>query len=228
MIGDSRFQTAVVGPAETAGMSELQSNDKVVARPKLLTMRGGQSGEQRGQPLPIGRRGQRLMRARSTVFLNGRRLATPNQLCAASAELPPTPKGQFRRRSVAVRVPAFHRVDAPAVADFQTAHLERFRERRLLLGREHRVIDRQFQTERVESLAQRFHGLQLGDLHVLRHARPYQEEEVIGCSGLNASRNFFCPAPPKKSTAAVRFGPLPPKSTILPGPYCGCRTNMPS
>src|SRR5690606_35617470 len=114
------------------------------------------------EPLAVGRLEclqqftDRLFVARSIVELigvgpavggDGERLASPDDLAAALAEVPPAAQRVLAGSTVGGAVPALHRVHTPAVADGNPADCQRLRERRALSGRQRRIISRQFEAE---------------------------------------------------------------------------------
>jgi hypothetical protein len=125
-IEDSRFEPLfVVGPGEAPWMRELQSDEKVVARPASLFVRRGQN---LSQIFEIGRRVVRrhqLVGIRSPVVADGHRFAAPDQFRPALAEMFPAADGQLGRLAVSRPVPAFHRQNAEAIADLEAVELMR-------------------------------------------------------------------------------------------------------
>ena len=75
----------------------------------------------------VSRRQHQLMRVRAAVVPDGHRLASPHQLRAADAEVPPAPVVRLAGLAVAGPVPAFHGQDAEAIADPAAVDLDRAR-----------------------------------------------------------------------------------------------------
>jgi len=166
VIRDSWLQLFRMRAAEPARMGQLQPNQQIVGRAEMLAVGGGQFAQQRRQAGAVFRRGQGLIRVGSAIALHGRRLAAPDQLGTAEPEMAPAAQGVRRRRSVAVGVPTFHRMDAPAVAHTKAADLDGSRQRRALLGRENLVVDGQIQGQLLEPRAKGLDRLQLRDFRV--------------------------------------------------------------
>src|SRR5690606_6970465 len=106
------------------------------------------------------------MRVCPAVGLDGGRLTTPDELGSAAAEQPPAAQRVFAGAAIRVGVPAFHRMDAPAVTDLERANLARLRQRRTGLGGENLVIDGQLAAERGQPLPQGIDVLKLSNLGV--------------------------------------------------------------
>ncbi len=121
MVGDPRFEAFIVRAREAAGVGELQADEQIVVGAERFAMGVAAGGQQIGQAVAVARRGERLIGIRPAVGLHGGRFAAPDQLGAAQAEVPPAAQRVRRRRAIAVGVPAFHRMDAPAIADREPA-----------------------------------------------------------------------------------------------------------
>ena len=120
-----------IGPREAPRVRNLQAQIQIaigvrirsvaVSRNQLVT-KAGDGRLRRG-------RQHQLIRIGAAVVANGNGFATPHQLRAADAEVPPSPAGQLARLAARRAVPAFHRQDAEAVADANTVNLNRLRQR---------------------------------------------------------------------------------------------------
>ena len=131
MVGNPRRAAVmIVRLAEPAGVRELQTHEQAVERAERGAMGILQLVEQRGQAAAVRLRGERLIGIGPPVGPHGRRFAAPNQFRPAEAEIPPPPQHMLRRRAVAIGVPAFHRMDAPAIADLKPGHRNRRGQRR--------------------------------------------------------------------------------------------------
>src|SRR5690606_15604220 len=82
-----------------------------------------------------------LQRVGTAVGLDSRGFASPDELRAADAEVPPAAENMCGRRSVTVRIPAFHRMNAPAIANSIRTELERPGQRTPRLCCQDSVID---------------------------------------------------------------------------------------
>src|SRR5690348_12581241 len=82
----------------------------------------------------------------------------------------PAPQGVRRRRTVALGIPAFHRMNAPAIADREIADFERPRQGRASPRRQDSLVERQLQTQFVQSGSQSRDVFELGDLGILQRS----------------------------------------------------------
>ena len=82
---------------------------------------------------------QELVRVRAAVRPHRGRLASPDQLRPAQAEVSPAAPREVARLAVGRPVPAFHRKDAEPVSDAHAVALERLAERRRTWGRQRLV-----------------------------------------------------------------------------------------
>src|SRR4029077_16032973 len=122
VIRDPRLEFfVIVRLAEPAGVRELQADHEAVERAERLAMGVLAFAEQRGQPGAVRRGGERLIRIRPAVRSDGGRFAAPDQLRAAESEVAPPPPRVLARRAIGIRVPTFHRMNAPAIADGESA-----------------------------------------------------------------------------------------------------------
>ncbi len=94
-IGDSRCSAGGIGTAEAAGVGQLQAHDEIIRGPTGFLMGGAQLFEQRGQSRSVIGCRERLIRIRSSVRLDRRRLAAPDQFRAAEAKVPPATERMF-------------------------------------------------------------------------------------------------------------------------------------
>ena len=113
----------------------------------------------------VSARHHQLMRIRAAVVTHGDRLAAPDQLRAADAEIPPAPARQIARLALARAVPAFHRQDAEPVADANAVDLDRLRQRRRR-RRGKLVVERQRDAAVLEMRAKRGRRLQRCDARI--------------------------------------------------------------
>jgi hypothetical protein len=105
-----------------------------------------------------------LVRVRAAVALHGERLAAPDQLRAAASEMVPPADRVLGGLAVGRAVPAFHRVDAPAVADDEPADVHWLRERAARGGGEDLGVDGQVRPDRAQVRGERRDVLQVSDL----------------------------------------------------------------
>ncbi len=132
-------------------MSELQSNQKIVRCSDVLTMSRLEDVPKLDQ---IGHRllvDHQLIRIGSTVRSNGNSFTTPHQLRTAKPKVLPASTSQLCRTTISCAVPAFHRKNAPSIADFTTNRFERLIQRRDRAQFDG-FVERQVQLEFIKSL----------------------------------------------------------------------------
>src|SRR5688572_16280098 len=87
---------------------------------------GGQAFMQkRFEPNSILPCRERLVRVGPSIGLDGGGFASPDELCAAQAEVSPAAERVRRRGAISIGVPAFHRMDAPAIAQVEWSDVNR-------------------------------------------------------------------------------------------------------
>ena len=213
----------------------MQAHPKIRRIAKVFGVRSCQLPEQSRQARAVRRRGERLVGISASLGHDSGRFAPPDQLCAAATKIAPAAQRVLARRAVALGVPAFHRVNAPAISHGESADLQRHGQRRTGFGGEDFVIDGQRQPQLIEPAAQLIDRLELRDFgisgfHAGRESRCHDlwiQNDLAGRSWLCASMNFFWPADEANAIVAERLAPLPLSATTLPSPYSGCRTTMP-
>ena len=159
---------------KASGVGELQADDKIVRVAESRAMRLAQSFEQLRESGPIRGGRQQLMRIGPA-----RRAGRPPPRRPTSSLAPLRPMFSQRRRvnsdgdAVPVRVPTFHRMNAPAIAHAERAHLERCGQGRMFARRSGSARPRAVPGRACASrVAQRGRSLELGDFHVrVRHPR---------------------------------------------------------
>ena len=77
---------------------------------------------------------QQLIRVRAPLVTHGHGLASPDQLCAAGAEVFPTSDSGVSGSAINRAIPAFHRMNAKAVTDLLTIKRDWLSERTLAAG----------------------------------------------------------------------------------------------
>ena len=105
------------GPGEAAGVRQLQADEQIVAAPELRLVRLHQGLPQLGQAAQVPFVDQELVGVRAAVGPHRHRLAAPDQLGAALPEADPAPASQRAGESALRPVPAFHGLDAEAIAE---------------------------------------------------------------------------------------------------------------
>src|SRR5262249_43377086 len=105
------------------------------------------------------------------VALDGESLAAPNELAAAFAKMLPTADCVFTRPAVGRAVPAFHRMNAPAVADAESADIERLRQRTALGRRQNTLIRRRRRAKLSKPGFQRRNTFEMSNLWKILHAK---------------------------------------------------------
>ena len=106
----------VVGPAEAAGVRQLKADDEIVGGSVPLSMGRHQRLSQPSQIAFVLFVNDELVRIRPAIGPHRHGLAPENELRAAFAETPPAPLHLFRDAARRGAVPAFHRLDGPAIA----------------------------------------------------------------------------------------------------------------
>ena len=76
--------------------------------------------------------------------------ASPNKLRATQAKVTPPPQRQFRWRAIAIRIPTFHRMNAPTIRHVMRPDHHWLGHRRAAGCRDDRVVDGQFELQLVE------------------------------------------------------------------------------
>ena len=149
-ISDHRLESLmVVRLAEAARMGELQADHEAFVAAHGFAMRIDQGFAQASDRGLRRCRHHELVRIGAPVGAHRDRLAAPDQLAAARAEAPPAPHRVFARAPVALPVPALHRIEREAIADFHAGDFDRRGEER---GRpaSHDVVARHVEAKRVE------------------------------------------------------------------------------
>ena len=169
MIGDPRLELLViVGLAEAARVRELQADEQIVE--SCRTARDGpacSSSSSAARPARFVRRGQRLIGIGPAVGLHGRRLAAPDELRAAAAEVPPAPQRVARwasRRGWRPSLPS----------DGCTSGCRRGSRRSSIGaasgepcgGRQNRLVHRQVAAQLAQPQAEGLDVLELGDFRI--------------------------------------------------------------
>ena len=103
-------------PSEAAGVRQLQADQQVVGAAEVLAV-GRQRASRRAARSASVLGEQELVGVGAAVVAHGDRLAAPDQLGPAQAEVPPAPPRQVGRPAVDGAVPALHRQDGEAIAD---------------------------------------------------------------------------------------------------------------
>ena len=135
MVSDTRGAlVVVVGFAEAAGVGELKADEKAVERTEGGAMGVGQFAKQRGEAGAVRLSGESLVGVCSAIGADGGSFTTPDEFGAALAEVAPAAERVFGGRTVAIGVPAFHGVDAPAIGNGLAGDSGWLRERRAFGG----------------------------------------------------------------------------------------------
>ena len=116
-VGDAGLHPVLAeGPAEAAGMSQLQADHEVVGRAEALPVRRGEDLPQ--LPNSVAGRGasHQLVGIGPPLGAHGKRLASPDQLGAAAPEVAPAAAHEIGGHAVPGAVPALHRLDGEAVS----------------------------------------------------------------------------------------------------------------
>ncbi len=129
VVSQARFQHLAVGTAEAARVGQLQTDHQPFAAPRCLAMTFHQGVPQIHQPRQGFRRNHQLVGVGSPIRAHRGSLAAPHQFGPAGPKIPPAPQGQIRRIPVRLRVPTFHRQHREAIANVQTVHRQRLRQR---------------------------------------------------------------------------------------------------
>src|SRR5678815_2698731 len=117
-------------------MGELKANDQILRTAEPLLMRPNEDFSQLGEIALVFVAYDELVGISTTVCTNSHRLTAINQFGAAFAETLPSPANFLGGPSRGSSIPAFHRMNGPAIADAFAIdkHLgHRFTKRRVLL-----------------------------------------------------------------------------------------------
>ena len=129
VVGDSRDAARGHWLAEPARVRELECDNEIIVAATLLAVCRLHLGEQRGEAgAAAGRRGE-LIGIGPALGEHGHCFPSPDQLRAAEPKVPPAAQEDFRGRTLGAAVPAFHRMNAPAVTDGAAAEHERLSQR---------------------------------------------------------------------------------------------------
>ena len=146
----------VVRLAEAPRVRELETGDQIVRRAELLRMGALEDGDEFPQSRLVLLDDDELIRIGASVRTHRHRFATEDEFCAALAE--PLPASAHFICDAAGRraVPAFHRVNRPAVADALAVHghpRHGLRERRITSNGDG-ILAREIQAERGDVIAE--------------------------------------------------------------------------
>ncbi len=194
MVGDPRCAAEVIGGfAESAGVRQLQADQQAIERTERRAVCIRQLGEQGSQASSVRWRGERLVGIGASIGSYGGGLAAPDELGAAAAKVAPPPQRVLTRGSIAVGVPAFHRMDAPAIADVIAGDLDRRGHRRAFCCRQDSLVGRQRNSQLGKSSLERGDVFQLSDFRIVRavHGSPSQKS---GCGGVAFPSTPLCPS----------------------------------
>ena len=134
MAGDARLSAGGRGLGEPAGVGQLQGHQQIVGGAMVLPMALLQGVEQLGKPLSAAGWSAQLPGIGPPLWHHRHRLAPPDQLGTAGAKPLPAAQERLGRQALRCRVPAFHRMDAPAVAYLPAADRNRRGQRRAFGG----------------------------------------------------------------------------------------------
>ena len=169
VVGDPRDTARGDRLAEPAGVRELECHDEIVVAAKCLAMCRLHLGEQRREAGAAAGRSAELIGVGPALGEHGHRFAPPDQLRAAEPKVPPAAQEDLGGRALGAAVPAFHRMDAPAVADGAVAEHEWLGQRRARGGGERHVVERDRRVECGQVAAQFVNGAEAGDAGIGRH-----------------------------------------------------------
>ena len=134
-------------------MGELQADDDVVAViAGGFFVRGDDAFAHRGDIALALFGHDELLGIGAAVGAHGAGLAAPQQFGAGKTEAPPTAFGVLGRATIALAIPAFHRLNRQTMADGHAVEFERRTERRLRAMRDD-VVARHIEPERLQVVA---------------------------------------------------------------------------
>ena len=105
----------------------------------------------------------------AAVALHGEGFAAPDQLGAAFTKMLPAAKRVLGGLTVGCAIPAFHRMNAPSIADDEITNIERGGKRTSLLGRQNALIHRQRKPQLREPCFNRAYVLQMSNFRKIFH-----------------------------------------------------------
>ena len=147
-------------------MRELQADEKAVERAECGPVGVVQLAKQSSEAGAIRFGGERLIWVRAAIGPDRGGLTTPDEFCSAEAEVMPAAKRVRAGSSVAARVPTFHRMNAPTIADGQAGDVDWLRKWRTFGCRQDFVVNRQRKAQLVQPAAERGDVFQLSDFGI--------------------------------------------------------------
>ena len=132
--GDPRLSAGGRGLGEPAGVGQLQGHQQIVGGAMVLPMACLHRTKQLGKPLSAAGWSAQLPGIGTPLRHHRHRLAPPDQLGTAGAKPLPATQERLGRQALGCRVPAFHRMDAPAVPHLPAAERNWRGQRRAFRG----------------------------------------------------------------------------------------------
>ena len=116
VVGNPRLPPRRSRLGKPSRMGELQGDDEVACRAKPIAMGISDRLQERGKAIASAGGPTELVGIGSALGQHRHRLASPDQLGTALPKMPPAAQKRISRPAVSGGIPAFHRMDAPAVA----------------------------------------------------------------------------------------------------------------
>ncbi len=149
----------IVRPAEPPRVRQLEANDQVVRAAISLAMRLDQGLAQLREAGPVLFVNDELVRIGAPFGDHGHGLPAPDQLRAAFTEAPPASQHGLGHAPAGGAVPAFHRLNGPAISD-EPAIKNQAVPQCGGLARQHLRLELQVQVEALRVLAKGLDGLE--------------------------------------------------------------------
>src|SRR5216117_3680718 len=130
MIQNARFYAVVcIRLAESAGMSQLQSDKKSVLRTRGALMFFDKNVSQFGQAHARVVSHHKLIRISASFMRNRNRLPSPDEFRSTLSKSPPPANRMLARSSIRVAIPPFHWLNSDAVSDADSSAHQRQQQR---------------------------------------------------------------------------------------------------
>ena len=175
-IGGHGLQSGIiVGVAETAGVGQLQTDEKIIGGSEFRSVSGDHFIVKFFKIADIVAGEHHLPGIALTGLSYRAGFASEKQFCSGGGKIHPPPPGKFTGRTIRQTIPTLHRQNAPAVADFKAVTLTFFCQRRFFSGTQNFIIKIeikfqiifQMRAERLCCFETRYSGIFCHDLFIL-------------------------------------------------------------
>ena len=166
VVGDAGFEAVfAVGSAEASGVGELQAEEEVVGGvgATLFAVAVEECLGEALHGLEVFGSVVELVWVGPALGDDGEGFAAPDELGSGESEVSPASNGVLRGGAVGFGVPAFHWMDAPAVADGAVAYLDRLGQGGTFGGREDLIVAGESGGDLFEVLAELLDGFETAD-----------------------------------------------------------------